>query len=241
MTAATTDRESCGNEQVNSWWDKIMTGYEKRNPRKRLGRSPFRRDGARFNTLSNTWLCKVDHYMGSGTLCKTGVSKHRFFLDYSIKVSVVLRSSYSQRILVGDCCGMSLSSKMSEHQRSLSSESHIPALNLLLWTDMSWRTNTILKTCNSIFNIAWLSLRLLLPLLLRVSSTDVLFIWIGPPSHTYTHGSYHPLVHAVPLPLVCFMAVWRWGHTPALWVHPAVYVVGDVASRNPTHRTHWHG
>ena len=63
-------------------------------------------------------------------------------------------------------------------------------------------------------------------------------LYTGPFFSCATVCSYRPLLHAVPLPLVCLLAVGRRGDAPALRVHPAVYVVGDVASGDPTHRTH---
>lgn len=56
----------------------------------------------------------------------------------------------------------------------------------------------------------------------------------------YTHFSYRPLICTVPLPLVGSLLVWWWGDTPTLRVHPAVNMVGYIASWDPTHGTHRH-
>lgn len=57
----------------------------------------------------------------------------------------------------------------------------------------------------------------------------------------HTHCSHRPLLHAVSLPLIDVVVIRRWGDAPALRVHPAVHVVGDVPSRDAAHRAHGHG
>lgn len=51
---------------------------------------------------------------------------------------------------------------------------------------------------------------------------------------------YRPLVHTGSMHVLGFFRIRRRGHTPALRVHPAVQVVGDVTSRDVTQGTHRH-
>lgn len=59
--------------------------------------------------------------------------------------------------------------------------------------------------------------------------------------HTLALLTYRPLLHDQSWPLVDLVVVWWWGDAAALRVHPAVHVVGDVTSWDPTHRADRHG
>lgn len=141
---------------------------------------------------------------------------------------------------------------MSQHQRSgrLSSESHIPGLHPL-HSDISGPTiaKTFPPSASKDCRVSALCAALqmvqssgnLMSHVQKVTHTPDLYSQVPPPTHTYTahNRTYGPLLRAVALSLVGLVG--RWGDAAALRVHPAVHVVGDVASGDATHGAHGHG
>lgn len=69
-------------------------------------------------------------------------------------------------------------------------------------------------------------------------------LWLMPLAHLFLISLLQELEVAPLLTVLAEGAVLvvqqahRWGHASALWVHPGVDVVGDITSRDATHRMH---
>lgn len=199
----------------------------------------------------------MDHYPIRKHCKKCVISDDSYWVD--------LLGSRVRGFVVYDCCRRSLSSKMSQQQRSreLSLEGTLRSEMFAGWQWQKAWFPILLMPFQKLVTVSLIiferslhftfmsvpQMIYLFWIVLCITSTNTalytgLFSSCTTSTHTqHTHMqcSYRPLLHAMTLPLVGLLAVWWRGDTPALRIHPAVYVVSDVASGDPTHRTHWHG